>query len=131
MLLWREPSIDEMLADPIVCDLMAADGVTSDQLKALLCLVREATERHGSVGDGSVRHGSVRHGSVRAGQKPDAFACLAVFFGATPHAHPCPMANRAESTVRESRIALADYSSLSIPPLGSTFAPDPRFPARS
>ena len=33
---WQEPSIDEMLADPIVRDLMAADRVTPDQVKALL-----------------------------------------------------------------------------------------------
>jgi hypothetical protein len=119
MPLWREPSIDEMLADPIVCELMAADRVSPDQVKALLRSAREAAERHGSV----------RHCSARADQKPDALGCLAAFFGAT--SHPSPMPNRAEPTLRPSRIGLADYSSLSILPLGSTLAGVPKFPARS
>ncbi|MFZ2076537.1 MAG: hypothetical protein WAV38_07795 [Xanthobacteraceae bacterium] len=124
MPLWREPSIDEMLADPTVCELMAADRVSPEQVKALLRSVHEAAERHSSV-----RHGSVRHGAARADQKPHALACLAAFFGAT--SHPSPMPNRAEPTLRPSRIGLADYSSLSILPLGSTLPGDPKFPVRS
>jgi hypothetical protein len=126
---WREPSIDEMLADPIVCELMAADRVSPEQVKALLRSVHEVAERHGSVRHGSVRHGSVRHGAARADQKPHALACLAAFFGAT--SHPSPMRNRAEPTLRPSRIGLADYSSLSILPLGSTLKGDLKFPVRS
>lgn len=33
---WREPSIDEMLAEPIVRALMTADGVRAGKLKTLL-----------------------------------------------------------------------------------------------
>jgi len=43
----REPSIEEMLADPIVRDLMAADGIDPNELKALLRSVAEC--RRGSV----------------------------------------------------------------------------------
>jgi hypothetical protein len=35
----REPSIKEMLADPVVRALMSADGVHAKELEALLCSV--------------------------------------------------------------------------------------------
>jgi hypothetical protein len=36
-----EPSIDELLADPLIRALMAADGVDPDELRALLCSAAE------------------------------------------------------------------------------------------
>jgi hypothetical protein len=33
---WDEASVDELLADPIVLDVMAADGVDPAELRALL-----------------------------------------------------------------------------------------------
>ena len=39
-----EPSIEEMLSDPIVQALMSADGVQADELEALLCSVAKRLE---------------------------------------------------------------------------------------
>jgi hypothetical protein len=45
---WREPSIEEMLADTIVRALMAADGIDPYELKALLNSVKHAVELRAS-----------------------------------------------------------------------------------
>ena len=44
----QEPSIEEMLADPMVRALMAADSVDSDELKTLLNSVKRAMELRAS-----------------------------------------------------------------------------------
>ena len=41
---WDEASVDELLADPIVRDLMAADGVDPSELRALLYNVQRTIE---------------------------------------------------------------------------------------
>jgi hypothetical protein len=59
--LWRslemarrdELSLETMLADPIVRDLMAADGVDSDELELQLRMVSAARARHSSVHSGN------------------------------------------------------------------------------
>jgi hypothetical protein len=86
---WRELSIDEMLADPIIGALMAADGVVSDQLRALLRSVAEAIGQHNP-----------------AGASGKALACLASLFGATLRARDFPQAaNRDRGNVRRARTA--------------------------
>jgi hypothetical protein len=42
---WDEASVDEMVADPIVRALMAADRVNPNQLKRLMRSVQHAIER--------------------------------------------------------------------------------------
>jgi hypothetical protein len=42
---YGEPSINEMLSDPIVRALMGVDGVHADELAALLCSVAKRLER--------------------------------------------------------------------------------------
>jgi hypothetical protein len=44
----QEPSIEEMLADPIVRALMSADGVDPDELKARLNAIKQAVELRAS-----------------------------------------------------------------------------------
>jgi hypothetical protein len=112
---WRELSIDEMLADPIIGALMAADGVVPDQLRALLRSVAEAIGQHNP-----------------AGASGKALPCLASLFGATLRARDFPQAaNRGRGNVRRARITPADYSSLSIAPLGTTSCAEPQCAARS
>ncbi len=48
-----ELSLDTMLADPIVRDLMAADGVDSGELGLQLRMVRDALARRGSAHSGN------------------------------------------------------------------------------
>jgi hypothetical protein len=40
-----EPSIKELLSDPIVRALMSADGIHTDELEGLLCSVAKRLER--------------------------------------------------------------------------------------
>jgi len=42
---YSEPSIKEMLSDPIVRALMSADGIHADELEGLLCSVAKRLER--------------------------------------------------------------------------------------
>ena len=44
----RELSLETMLADPIVRDLMAADGVDGGELELQLRMVRDVLARRGS-----------------------------------------------------------------------------------
>ena len=104
---WQEPSIDEMLADPIVRDLMAADRVMPDQVKALLR----------SVG--------------RPGDKPDRCIPFLNLFNircaaASP---PEPVVDRDQ--IQRSQMTHADYSRLSTAPLESIFGGETRCTARS
>jgi hypothetical protein len=89
----EELSLDAMLADPIVRDLMAADGIDPDQVKALLRSVgRPAGKRNRSAAFGNL------------------FTLCA---GATPP----KAADRDRSDVPGSRTALADCSTLSTAPV--------------
>jgi hypothetical protein len=106
----EELSLDAMLADPIVRDLTAADGVTPAQVKALAR----------SLG--------------RPGDKPDHPARRFVnLFNVrcAPATPPKLAADRDQTNGRESRIALVDYSRVSATPLGSAFDGEPRCTARS
>jgi hypothetical protein len=48
-----ELSLETMLADPIVRDLMAADGVDSGELGLQLRMVRDALARHSAAHSGN------------------------------------------------------------------------------
>jgi hypothetical protein len=48
-----ELSLETMLADPIVRDLMAADGVDGGELELQLRMVRDAFSRRGSAYSGN------------------------------------------------------------------------------
>ena len=50
---WDEASVDELLADPIVRDLMAADGVDPGQLRTLLYEVQRTIECYATKRGGS------------------------------------------------------------------------------
>lgn len=45
---WNEASVDELLADPIVRDLMSADGVDPVELRTLLYRVQRTIECYAS-----------------------------------------------------------------------------------
>lgn len=49
---WDETSVDELLADPIVRDLMAADGVDPPELRATrtTCSARSSATSRGKAG---------------------------------------------------------------------------------
>lgn len=99
---WDEASVDELLADPIVRDVMAADGVDPSELRAMLYGVQRAIECY----------------ATRQG-KPTSLAGFVKLCGSKPKANaawPNPRANRGQSNLRESRLAQADYSRLSPAP---------------
>jgi hypothetical protein len=69
-----ELSLETMLADPIVRDLMAADGVDSDELELQLRMVRDALARRSSAHSGNcfaelVKHFSFTRTNARFGAK--------------------------------------------------------------
>lgn len=102
---WNEASVDELLADPIVRDLMAADGVNPDELRALLYRMQRTIECY-----------AARRGG------PTSLACFGQLYGSTARADPARpalLANRGRADVRKTRIALADCSRSSIQPLGA------------
>ncbi len=125
---WDEASVDDLLADPIVRDLMAADGVDTGELRALLYEVQRTIERFAATSGG-----------------PTSLAGFAELYSATPRSAPRPApsstttgdlagptlpANRGRSDVRKSRAFLADRSSLSMA-LRSMFCGETRCTARS
>jgi hypothetical protein len=113
---WNEASVDELLADPIVRDLMAADGVEPGALRALLYEVQRTIECY-----------ATRRGG------PTSLAGFAKLCGSTPKADPARQtlpANRGRADVRKARTALADYSKLSMAPLEAVFG-ETRYGARS
>ena len=102
---WDEASVDELLADPIVRDLMAADGVDPPELRAMLYGVQRAIECY----------------AKRQGE-PTSLASFVKLCGSKPKANvawPNPRANRGQSNLRENRMAHADHSRLS--PASSMF----------
>ena len=99
---WNESAVDELLADPIIRDVMAADGVTASELRALLYGVQRTIESYAT-----------------SQGRPTALARFAKLCGMRRCAHAARTtrpANRGRPDVCNSRIALADYSSA---PLGS------------
>lgn len=111
---WDEASVDELLADPIVRDLMAADAVDTDELRALLYDVQRTIERYAATRGG-----------------PISLAGFAELYSASPKSAPelasslttradLAGTHRGRSDVRTSRTSSADRSSLSAA-LGSLF----------
>lgn len=93
---WNEASVDELLADPMVRDLMTADGVDPGELRALLYRVQRTIECY-----------ATRHGG------PNSLAGFAQLY-------------RARSKSDPARGRLTDPSRLSMVPLVSTFCGDRR-----
>ncbi len=85
---WDEASVDELLADPIVRDLMAADGVDPPKLRAMLYGVQRTIECY-----------ATRQGG------PSSLAGFVKLCSSKPKAN----------VARESRMAHADNSRLSLP----------------
>ena len=95
---WNETSVDELLADPIIRDVMAADGVAPSELRALLYGVQRTIESY-----------ATRQGRPTSLAR---FAKLCSIRRSADAARTVPE-NRGRPDVRKSRIA--DYSSV---PLG-------------
>jgi hypothetical protein len=118
---WDEASVDELLADPIVRDLMAADAVDTNELRALLYGVQRTIERYAATRGGPTSlAGFAELNSVTPGSAP----------GLTTRARPAAPPLRGRSGVRKSRTFLADRASLSAA-LGSVFCAGTRCTARS
>lgn len=91
---WNETSVDELLADPIIRDLMAADGVAPSELRTLLYGVQRTIESY----------------ATRQGQ-PTSLARFAKLCGirrSADAARTTLPANRGRPDVRKSAKALAD-----------------------
>lgn len=69
---WDEASVDGLLADPIVRDLMAADGVDPAELRALLYEVQRTIECYaaGSGGPSSLAGFARLHGGSTSKANP-------------------------------------------------------------
>jgi hypothetical protein len=114
---WDETSVDDLLADPMVRDLMAADRVEASELKALLFGVQRTIERYATT-----------HGG------PASLAGFAQLYRSAPKlnpARPAPPANRGRSDLRKARMTPADHSRLSTAPRGCTLAGEARCNAGS
>jgi len=99
---WNETSVEELLTDPIIRDVMAADGVTASELRALLYGVQRMIESYAT-----------------SQGRPTALARFAKLCGMRrcgDAARTTLPSNRGRPDVRKSRIAPPDYSSA---PLGS------------
>ena len=105
---WDQTSVDELLADPIIRDVMAADGVTPSELRALLYRVQRTIDSY------ATRQG--RPTSLAG------FVQLCSRHRRADAARPALPANRDRPDVGKSLIALPDYSTRSTAPLGSAFA---------
>jgi hypothetical protein len=111
---WDEASVDELLADPIVGDLMAADGVDARELRALLYGVQRTIERY-----------AARQGA------PTSLARFVRLCCSKQRARAArPNAETTQSSVGK-RIGLDACSPSSIAPLGSTFGAQAQCTARS
>ena len=105
---WDEASVDDLLADPIIRDLMAADGVDPGELRALLYGVQCTLDRYAakqgrptSLAGFVERHSTIANADARRPMLP---------------------ANAGRPDARKSPIVLADYSRSSTAPFGCTLA---------
>jgi hypothetical protein len=114
---WDEAAVDELLADPIIRDVMAADSVDPGELRALLYAVQRTIDCY------AAKRG--RPTSL------DGFMGLCGTIPSGGADRPTFPANRGRPDIRKSRLALADYSRPSTAPLGSTLAGEARCTARS
>jgi len=118
---WEEASVEDLLADPIVRDLMAADGVDPGELRALLYALQRTIDRYATTqGRPTSLAGFVERYSTIPSARPIADA-----------ARPMVTANAGRPEIRKSAIALADYSTSSTAPLGCTLVGEARCTARS
>lgn len=104
---WDQTSVDELLADPIIRDVMAADGVAPSELRALLYGVQRTIESYAT--------GQGRPTALARFAKLCSMRCRA------DAARPMLPANRDRPDVRKSRIGRTDCSTLPTAPLGSRF----------
>jgi hypothetical protein len=111
---WDEASVDELLADPIVRDLMAADGVDPSELRVLLYGIQRTLNCYAAT----------------SGQ-PTSLARFAKRHGTAGAVRPIVRTNHDRPDARRSPIALADFSRLSTAPLCSPFGSQMRCAARS
>jgi hypothetical protein len=116
---WDEASLDELMADPIVRDLMAADGVDPGELRALLYGVQRTIERYATSSGGPASlAGFAQLGGSAPGLAPSVAPAV------TPRADRptadrlwrAPRANPGRSDVRKTH-----HSRSSMPPLGCIF----------
>jgi hypothetical protein len=117
---WDDASVDELLADPIVRELMAADGVDLGELRTLLHEVQRTIERYATKRGGpsslvgfAQLHGAMPRSTPRSTPTPT--------FSPDPAQPTIPRANRDQSDVGKTRTDLPDRSRLSIAPLRSVF----------
>jgi hypothetical protein len=103
---WDQTSVDELLADPIIRDVMAADGVAPSELRALLYGVQRTIETY-----------AASHG------RPTALARFAKLCrkGRSADAARTRLPADRGPDVRKSRIAAAGRSTLSTAPLDCRF----------
>jgi hypothetical protein len=104
---WDQTSVDELLADPIIRDVMAADGVAPGELRALLYSVQRTIESY-----------ATSHGRPTALAR---FAKLCSIGRSADAARANLPANRGRPDVRKSPIAIADCSTLPTAARGSRF----------
>ncbi len=104
---WDEASVDELLADPIIRDLMAADAVDTDELRALLYDVQRTIERYAASRGGPT---SLAGFAERYSASPKSAPQLTT--NLTTQADLAGLTHRGRSDVRTSRTFLADRSSL-------------------
>jgi len=122
---WDEASVNELMADPIVRDLMAADGVDPGELRALLYGVQRTIERYAASSGGPA---SLLGFAQLVSSAPSVTPSVAP---RADRARSAPRANPGRSDVQETRMVLADYSRASISPLGCMFGRKTACTARS
>jgi len=104
---WDRTTVDELLAEPIVRDVMAADGVEPSELRALLYGVQRTLESY-----------ATSQGRPTALAR---FAKLCGMRGRRDAARGTLPANRGRPDVRKPQIGRADCSTVSTAPPGSLF----------
>jgi hypothetical protein len=122
---WDEASVDELMADPIVRDLMAADGVDPGELRTLLYGVQRTIERYATSSGGPA---SLAGFAQRVRSAPGMEPSVAPSGDRT---RPTPGANPGRSAAQKTRIAPASYSRSSMSPLGCMFGGKTMCTARS
>ena len=126
---WDEASVDELLADPMVRVLMAADAVDAGELRALLYDVQRTIERYAATRGGpTYLVGFAKRYSATPKSAPRTAPRLAPDLNTS--ADPAGASHRGRSDIRKSPTFLADRPSLSAA-LGSVFCGGTRCTARS
>ncbi len=130
---WDEASVDELLADPMVRDLMAADAVDSGELRALLYDVQRTIERYAATRGGPTSlagFAELFSATPKSAPKTAPRLSPGLAPGQTTTGDPAGPTHRGRSDMRKSRTFPADRSSLSAA-LGAMFCGGTRCTARS